>query len=173
MFSNAVMLVLRLIHIGSGVVWAGGAIVSNRFIEPAAKDAGEAGPRFMGALIKRGFSTAMAAMGGLTFLSGAAMYWNDSNGFTNQWNQTGPGLLFTIGAIAGLSGLIVGGAMMSPAARQMQKIGEEVAKAGGPPSAEQGAAMGQFSARLSLGGRITAVLLGIAVLCMASAQYAF
>jgi len=127
----------------------------------------------MGALIRTGFSTAMAALGGLTFLSGAVMYWNDSNGFTNGWNQTGPGILITLGAIAGLTGLIVGGAMMSPAARRMQQIGEEVAKGGGKPSPEQGAAIGQLSARLGLGGRITAVLLGIAVLCMAGAQYAF
>jgi len=167
------MLVLRLIHVSSGVFWAGGAILAAAYISPAAADAGDAGPKFMGALLQRGYSTALGIAAGLALLSGALMYWRDSAGFTNQWNMSGPGLVFTIGAIFGIIGAGVGFIIMTPAARKLMALGAEVAKAGGPPSPQQGAEMGRLSERLSQAGRINALALAIAVICMGTARYIY
>ncbi len=44
---DLVLIVLRLIHIVSGVLWVGGAFLVFRFVEPAIKDLGPQGEPFM------------------------------------------------------------------------------------------------------------------------------
>src|SRR5262245_43899125 len=102
------MLVLRFIHVLSGVFWAGSAIFFALLLVPAMGDAAEAGGRVMGALGARKLPTWLGAAGGLTVLSGLLMYFRDTNNFANVGGfiSTGPGLMFTIGGLAGLTTII-------------------------------------------------------------------
>jgi uncharacterized membrane protein len=165
------MLVLRLIHVLSGVFWAGSAIFFAILLIPAVGDAGEAGGRVMGALAERKLPRVLGAASGLTVLSGLLMYWRDSNGFSNGFMSSGPGIMFTTGALAALATLVTGGAIVGRATTRLAELGKAVAASGGKPTPEQGAEMGALSARVAKFGKINAVLLVIAVICMGTAQY--
>ncbi len=165
------MLVLRLFHIGSGVFWAGAGIFFALYLEPSVAAAEEGGRRVMAALNERRLTVGISATAGVTMLSGILMYLRDTNGFTNSWISTGPGIMFTIGGVAGILSGVVGGAVVGRSTSRMAALGTAIAQAGGKPSPEQTAEMKALSERLSQFGKINAILLGIAVLCMGAAQY--
>ena len=167
------MLVLRLIHVLSGVFWAGSAIFFPTLLIPSVGDAGEAGGKVMGALNERKLSTWLSAAAGLTVLSGILMYIRDSEFFSNNFMRTGPGIMFGIGGLAALGSLVVGGAIVGRSTKRLAELGKAVATSGGKPTPEQGAEMGALSARVGRFSKINAVLLVIAVICMGTAQYVF
>ena len=61
---DIVMIVLRLIHIVTGVFWVGGSFLLLSYIVPAADAAGPAGGQFMQRLMQRGLTRAGTAAGG-------------------------------------------------------------------------------------------------------------
>lgn len=75
-----------------------------------------------------------------------------------------------IGSVAGIVGWIVGFAVQNRFTRRMQGIAADIESSGGPPSPEQMAEMKALAQRVGQGSRVTAVLLTIAVVCMAAAQ---
>jgi hypothetical protein len=166
------VLILRIIHIGAGVFWAGVGMFSPLFLEKAVKEAGPAGPRVMGALVTRTrFTMVMASAAGLTILSGLLLYVRDSGMFQNvAWMSSGFGVMMTIGGLAGIVAAGFGG-NVGRLGRELAAIGAEVEKSGGAPSAEQGARLQAISGRMSQFGRITAIAVAISVLCMATARY--
>jgi hypothetical protein len=123
----------------------------------------------MGTLMRIGFATMVSIASGLTMLSGLALYGRDSGGFQMSWIMSPQGLTFTIGALAAFAGAGVGGGMVGRASKELADIGEAIGKSGGKPSDEQAAKIGVLRNRLHNGTRINAVLLLIAVICMAIA----
>ena len=102
-------IVLRLIHVGAGAFWFGSAILLGFYISPTVAATGEAGQKFMGALVKNaGITRVISAAAGLTALAGLGLYWIDSDGFTSAWTRSGPGVVFGIGGFFGLIGFIFG-----------------------------------------------------------------
>ncbi len=166
------VLVLRIFHIGGGVFWAGVGLFMPFFMEKAIGEAGPAGPRVMGALaLKTRYPVAMASAAGLTVLSGILLYLRDSGVLQNMaWMSSGFGVTLTVGAICGIIGFGFG-IYVGRLSAALAALGDEVAKSGNPPTPEQGAKLGALSARLSQFSRITALLVAIAVLCMATARY--
>lgn len=164
------ILVLRLIHILSGVFWAGASFFMVSFVSPAVVATGPEGQKFMRQLsLKSGFSNAMAATGTLSALSGIILYLilTELDGdimHATYW------VVIAIGAVAGYAGLIVGFAMQYRAVRKMKAIMASIESSGGPPSPEQMAEMQAWANTAGQGARIGAVLLTIAVVCMAAAQ---
>lgn len=159
----------RLVHFICGVFWAGVAFFNVLMLEPAVKAAGAEGQKTMGMLQRVGMSTALGITGGLTMLSGLALYWRDSGGFLFTWIGSPQGVVFTVGALAGIAGGVIGGAMVGRAAKSLGELGAAVAQSGGKPSDEQAGQLAALQNRLHLGGQINAVLLLIAVICMAVA----
>src|SRR5574341_1318324 len=96
------MVVLRLIHIGAGVFWAGGAIVVARFVIPSVQDAGPEGAKVVQALQKHGLMTALPVAAVLTMLAGFILYWRVSGGFAAQWSRTPTGMVLGLGALASI-----------------------------------------------------------------------
>jgi hypothetical protein len=73
---NVYLILLRLIHIGSGVFWAGTAIMIAAFLEPTVRAAGPEGGRFMQQLTGQSrFSLSMSLSALLNALSGPLLYW--------------------------------------------------------------------------------------------------
>src|SRR5436190_689631 len=103
---DLVMIVLRLIHILTGVFWAGAAFILVQFILPAATAAGPAGGQFMQRLLQTNFSRIVLAAGTLNVLAGLVMYWRDSGGLQLVWITTPTGLTLTLGGLAALIALI-------------------------------------------------------------------
>ena len=107
---NIVMILLRLVHIGAGVFWAGAAVMIAAFVEPAVKESGPEGGRFMQRLVRgQRLSTYMSLSSLATALSGLILYWPVSGHLSVQWLTSGPGLTLTIGSVAGLLAFAVAG----------------------------------------------------------------
>jgi uncharacterized membrane protein len=162
------MVVLRIIHILAGVLWAGWAFVSVAFIEPASQAAGPEGGKFMQALAgKTKLLQAMIVAPLLVILAGLLMYWQASGGFSGSWIVSAKGLSLTIGSLAGILAFVLGLAVNRPAAERMAALSKEMQLAGGPPRPEQLTELRTQQARLSSAGRYGAILLAVAVIGMA------
>jgi uncharacterized membrane protein len=166
------LIALRLIHIFSGVFWAGAVIYLAAFIMPAVKAAGPEGGKFMQKLAqtnKLPLWMNLAAI--LTILAGFRLVQLDSNNFQMEWFKGNFGLTLTIGGTLAFIAFLIGFMVNRPVAVRMGKLGAEIAAAGGPPTAEQSAEMERLRKRM--GGAITAVawLLALCVVFMAVARY--
>jgi uncharacterized membrane protein len=167
-----VFLLLRFIHIVVGVAWAGSVIFIAMFLLPAIRSTGPNGGAVMSYLtqVKRMPSYLMGGVI-LTILSGIALYWNASAGFSTQWMSSGPGMTFAFGGAMGIIVAILGGAVNAPTAKRMGELGAEIAASGGPPSASQAAEMQRLQTRMSAAMRAASVLLFLALTAMAVARY--
>ncbi len=169
---NVLMILLRLVHIGAGVFWAGAAVMIAAFVEPAVKESGPEGGRFMQRLVRgQRLSTYMSLSSLATALSGLILYWPVSGHLSVQWLTSGPGLTLTIGSVAGLLAFAIGSLVNGPTAGKIAALGQEMQAAGGPPNPAQVAAMGSLQTRMRTAGIVDAALLGIAVAGMAIASY--
>jgi uncharacterized membrane protein len=156
---------LILIHVACGVVWAGGVISMGFFIIPAVMEAGPSGGAVMGGVVKRKFPVVMVSLAVLVVLTGLRMYMVR---FSSAWLGTPEGIVLTLGGLAGIAALGIGIGIQKPATERMAALGAQIAAAGVPPTAEQAAELAALRARVLKIGRVLAVHLIVAVLCMAS-----
>lgn len=168
---QTIMLVLRFVHIVSGVFWAGAVFLMVGFIFPAVRAAGpQAGP-FMQEVARRRLPVFMNASGGLTILSGIIMYIGAVTMTDGAWLDTRTGMAFTVGAVATIIAGIIGGTVSGRGGRRLAKLGEAIKASGGAPSPEQAAEMAAVQARMAKAMRVVAALLLVAVGSMATARY--
>jgi hypothetical protein len=166
------MVAFRIVHIGSAVAWAGGAALFFAYIEPTISAMGPDAEKILAELVeKRRVPIYFAAISTLTVLGGLILYWRDSGGLQLSWITTATGLAFTVGGLAGLAAWIGSNLLIPKAIGVVAGIGGGMKNAGGPPSPELMGRMHAAQERLRSIGLIDLVLLGIAVLAMASARY--
>ncbi len=168
---QVLMLVLRFIHIFSGVFWAGSAFFLVSFLQPVVRESGPEGGKVMQRLAASRFSTALPAVSVLTVLSGLVLYWLDSGGLQLEIIMTGPGLGFAFGGIAGLLALVIGLVVSMPVTRSMAAISRELIASGNPPSPEQMTKIQALQIRMATGAMWNTILLALAVAAMAIARY--
>ena len=163
---------LRLVHILGGVFWVGSAIFMAAFLGPTVRAIGPAGGQVMQQLAQvRKLPMYMMGSMAATLLSGIALYWLASGGFSNSWPASGPGTTFGLGAVFAILGATIGVAVSMPAARRLGVLGATIAKSGGPPSAEQVAELQRLQGRMATATQIVAILLVLATAAMAVARY--
>jgi uncharacterized membrane protein len=166
------MIVLRVIHIFSGVFWAGSVFFMLGFLAPTVDALGPDGGKFMQRLIGgTRLSTALASAAGLTALSGLIMYGIDFGSNLGAAISTGPGIVLTIGGLAGLVAAVIGGMVTGRTGARMIALGNEIQAAGGQPNPAQLDELKVLRERQANGLQWTAILLVIALLCMATARY--
>lgn len=166
------MIVLRLFHIFSGVLWVGGVAMLTWFVVPSIQGAGPAGGGVMKfLLVKTKFGPYFPALGGLTVLSGIFMYWRDASGSDGVFYSSHMGMTLGLGGAAGILALIYGGAVVGRAAGGLGKLLHAIDEQGAPPSPEQTAQIMAFRHKLSSGAKIVLPLLLIAVIAMSIARY--
>ena len=166
------MLVLRFVHIVSGVCWAGGGFIFFLFVEPTAKALSPTGTQFVQYMVtKRRFSNFMVISSILTVLSGALLIWQVASGQWLGYMKTGPGLGFTLGSIAGVVVFFIGMFGVNPRALKLAKIGQEVQVAGGPPTPEQGAELHKLDREMAVLSLADFVLVALSLGLMASARF--
>lgn len=163
------VLTLRLLHIVSGVIWAGAGIFIAAFLVPASRAAGEAGGRVMGALQKTSFPLVVSVTAGLTMLSGILLFIRDYQVFGESWVQTPQGVILAVGGIAGILAGVVGAGIAGRTSARMAKLGEEMQA--GKPSDAQIAEMGKLQVRMTQSSRIGAILLVITIIAMSIWRY--
>lgn len=163
------LIILRIIHIFSGVFWVGAAWMAAFFLLPTAIALGPDAGKFMSYLTNvRRYPVVATIAAVLTVLAGITLYWKDYGGITIS---TAASLTFTIGGLAGITALIIGGAVVGPTAARIGKLGAEIQTAGKPPSPDQVAEMQKLQKRMQQSSLLVAVILAVALLCMASARY--
>ena len=169
---DLLMIILRIIHIASGVFWVGAAVAFFAFVRPSARAIGPDAGRFMAELnVRRRFPIVVLASGAVTVLAGLWLYWIDSGGFDLDWIGTGFGATLTVGAVSALIALGIGGGYVRPRADRVGAIGARLGSEGRPPTAEEAQELATLNAALDRAGVAVLILLGVAVIAMAIARY--
>jgi uncharacterized membrane protein len=157
-----------LLHILSGVFWAGSAILFGFVISPAVSATAESGQKVLAHLVTKARISAMIAYSAiLTVLAGGSLYWIDSQGFTSPWQRSGPGIGFGIGGLAAVVGLVFGLLV----GKNTNILGRMAAELQGKPSPEQLSKIQAAVHQLGYAGPISSVAVLIALACMATARY--
>ena len=169
---DALLIFLRIIHIGSAMTWFGGTIVSAFFLQPTVEALGIAGQPFMDHLMnRRKLGIMFPIVAALTVLSGAVLFWHDSGGLQLTWITTPTGLAFTIGGMAAIAAFVGGGVLIGPGIAEQTAVRGELAAGDGVPTAAQQERLDHADRRLTLAGRVDLPLLLLAGLTMAVARY--
>lgn len=169
---NPLLPVLRLIHILGGVYWAGTMFFFVTFLEPTLRSLGPDGGKVMIRMFERGYTKVLPAIAIMTTLSGFWMLWILSSGFDKTYMGSSIGMSLSTGGTLALIALIIGLAVVRPAAdriwaiaRQLPDVKDEATRAG---------LMGEMQAvraRTVGGSRVVFALLIGAVALMAIARY--
>ena len=163
------MVVSRLVHIFSGVVWVGAIWSMAMFIGPTARAVGADGQKFMQHFIMRSsLQRVLTTVGILTVASGLFIYYRLFGGLANL--NTGNGLALTVGGAAGLAALVVG-IQTGGIINRMRAISGEVAKAGVPPNPEQSAELAKLQEGMAIRGAVNAILMAVALAGMSLSEY--
>lgn len=169
---NVFTVILRLVHIGAGVFWAGGAIVVARFVIPSVQDAGPEGGKVVQALQKRGLMTALPAAAVLSMLAGFILYWRDSGGSGAAFSRSPFGMALGLGAAVSIVAFVVGITIMRPATMKAGALAQTLPQL--TDAAARNARQAEIQAlrtRAARAANWVAGLLGVAVLAMAVARY--
>jgi hypothetical protein len=165
------MLVLRVVHVGLGVFWAGVVVFQALFLAPSVRDAGPDGAKVMAGLMKRGLLTVLPVVATLTIVTGLRLMMVLSHGFTGAWLRTGPGAAYTLGLIVSVVALTVGLGVLRPSILRAAALSQSAAQAA--PADKDGllARAQALRARAMTAGNVVAVLLVVATLTMAVGRY--
>jgi hypothetical protein len=169
---DAWLIFIRIVHVGSAMIWFGGAIIGGFFLAPTAEALGKAGAPFMDHLLRRrGLGVLFPVVATLTILSGAALYWRDSGGLQAAWISSPSGIAFTIGGVAAIIAFIGGFVLIGPGIAAQSAVRQELAMGDGVPSAAQQERLAWAERRLRLADRVDLPLLILAGLTMAVGRY--
>ena len=165
---DILVLILRLLHIIGGVFWVGGALAMNFFVAPTMRATGDAGKQFAGHLMGRTqFSQFMMYSGIASIIAGFILYGIDSNWFTSEWQSSGPGIGFSIGAVFALVGMATG-IMNGSNNRKMGSLGVQIQ---GKPTPEQAAQLASIQKQQGWVVPVNTYSLILLLVFMAIARY--
>ena len=165
------MLILRFLHIISGVFWVGASFFTARFLMPSLKAAGPAAGPVLAELGKRRIPASMLGAALVNVASGIWLIMLVSGGAPNAWMRSPMGRTIGIGAGFAILAVILGLAVGMPANAGMVRISTTVRQRGGPPTAEEAAQLERFQTRSALAAMGASALLFLATAAMAVARY--
>ncbi len=164
------ILVLRVLHIGGGIMWVGSAALYLLLLVPAARATQPAGQKFLQTLGPR-LGATLGIVTTITVLSGALLYARFfAGGISFIWT-TGAGLGFTVGAVAALGSYILGSTYFGKMQGKIAKLGSEMESAQSAPNPAQVQEMNRLQSSLMKAYQVDFVLLVVAMLAMAVARY--
>jgi uncharacterized membrane protein len=165
---DVVAIVLRIVHIVSGVLWVGAAGLFFFYLEPAFNKLGPDAEKFVDEIVnRRKVPIYFAVLSTITVLAGVILYWRDFGGI----NTSPFGLALGLGGVAALIAWLGGNLLIPRTLGKLMAVGAEMKAVGGPPPPELLSRMHAIQERLRLIGLIDIVLLIFAVAAMASARY--
>ena len=165
---NTLIIVLRFVHILSGVFWVGSSVLLGFFISPAVAATADAGQRFMAHLVTKARITLFITISAiLTVLAGGWLFWIDSDGLTSAWQNSGPGIGFGVCAIFAFIGLVFG-IMVGVNTNTLGTLASQIK---GKPTDEQMKTIQTAQQRLKVVGPVGPLVQIVALICMATARY--
>ena len=171
MDERALTLLLRLVHILTGIFWVGAIFLITGFLMPTVRATGREGGRFMQHLVQqRRLPVYLTVAMLLTLLSGFILYGRLVSATHGAWAGTPPGVAYGLGGLSAVLGAAVGMLVSGPAARRAAAIGQRAAQSGGA-SAEEEVELERLQRRMVVGSRLVAILLGLAAAAMAVGRY--
>lgn len=165
------MIILRLVHIGCGVFWAGGVLFLNFIVGPAIGAAGPEGARVMQEMHRRHHFDKILAVAFLTIVSGLELMRRDSSGFQGSWFHSSFGIGLSTGMLGAIIAFLIGVILIKPATVRMARLGGEMATAAPERRTAIGAELAAARGRLIASGAVGSIFVLIAVLAMATARY--
>lgn len=166
---SALLLVMRLVHIGLGAFWFGAVMFATFFLFPAMQEAGPDGARVGAGVMRRRYPQIVAIVAFLTLLSGLWLLRRVSGGFQPGYMGTGPGKGYSVGGAAAILAFLIGMIFVRPAMTKAMRLGQEAATSPNPQSVHAEAA--KLRARAMTAGMVVAVLLMITIAAMALGRY--
>lgn len=167
---NLVMVVLRLIHIVSGIFWVGVIWYMALFFLPRVRAFGQERGRIMQTMAAPPFPQYMTAASVGTVVSGILMFWYSSAGFSAAWLVTPAGVVLTVAGLLGLGVVAEGVFVQRPIGTRMGELGRQAAR-GEPPNPAVMQEMQALAARLERATYRGAYLLALAAIGMATFRY--
>jgi hypothetical protein len=169
---DVLTIILRLLHIVLGALWVGFAIFVAFILMPSLTESGPAAGPVMAAIQRRGYVKIIAAVSGTTLLAGIWLFWRVSGGFRPDYMRSHMGIALSFGAAASIIGYAVGSIMIGPNMLRAAALGEGIgAITSDSERTATLARIGQLRARAAVGGKVTAILLLVAIAAMAVARY--
>lgn len=164
------IVIARLLHVGSGVFWAGAMMFNTLFLLPAMQDAGPEGAKVGAGLARRGFMTVMPLVALLAILSGFYLYWQNSLGSPDYFRSV-VAMTYGVGAVAALAAFVVGITTIRPSMTRAMQLSAGAMQASGADRERMLAEAGQLRARGAKMSVVVTWFLVIAVIAMAVARY--
>jgi uncharacterized membrane protein len=124
---HAELLVLRLIHILSGIMWVGSGIFTTFFLAPALNGSPAVTGQVMAGLRRRRIFVVLPIVAALAILSGLRLLWIDSAGFASSYFVTGTGKTFAVSALAAVVAYVLAYGVALPAMVRAGVIGSSLA----------------------------------------------
>lgn len=152
---HAEMLVLRLIHILSGIFWIGGGLYTFFFLGPALASTPAVMGQVMAALQKQKAFTVQEIAAGLVILSGLRLLMIDSAGFSGSYFSTGTGRTFAIAGVFAILAAVFNFGVARPTMERAVAVGAALAAAA---DAGEKARLSQELDRLRKRGAIAGML---------------
>lgn len=168
---TAEILVLRLVHILSGIFWLGSALFTTFFLAPAVATLGPAGGALMAALRQRRLMTYLPLAALLTILSGLRLMWITSSGFSAHYVASAGGRTYIVAGIAAIIGFLVGMFLARPSAMKMGRLGASIAQVPEDRKAAIAAELEILRRRNTLWSSVALVLIVLSAAGMAVARY--
>ncbi len=165
------IILLRFLHILSGIFWAGGTFFAARFIVPSLKAAGPAARPVLAELGKRRVPVIMMVTALVNVGSGIWLMPLVSGGDVDAWMRSGFGRTVGLGALSAILALLLGALVGMPTNRRMGAISAAAQARGGPPNAAEAAELERLQARSTIVAMIGTGLLFLAATAMAVARY--
>jgi len=157
-----------------GIAWGGALFVLVIFLQPTAKAVGPAAGPFMRELLGvRHLTDWLLRIAGATIVAGGFLYWRDmqERGGLGDFLGSAFGLWLTIGAVAAIVAVAIGGALTKPTLERSLAVGAQIAQAGDQPPP----GLVQELAALQARGRSLAILnlalVSLAAFAMSTARY--
>jgi uncharacterized membrane protein len=165
-----VILILRSLHIGGGIMWVGSAALYLLLLVPVARALQPAGQKFLQTLGPR-LGATLGIVTTITVLSGTLLYARFfAGGISFIWT-TGAGLGFTVGAVAALGSYILGTTYFGKMQGKIARLGAEMESAQSAPNPAQVREMSRLQSSLMKAYQFDFFLLVVAMLAMAVARY--
>jgi uncharacterized membrane protein len=164
---DIVMVVLRLFHLFSSVIWAGFTFAMVLLVAPAFAPLGPEGGKMMLRISgTRNFQIVIPSAAGLSVLSGLLLYYRLFGPMAPL--NTGAGLALTVGGAAGVLAFIEGLQInrTQNALREASNVAEKT-----KPSESQNAEMQKLQQKLGKLTATTAILMVIALTGMTLSEY--
>jgi uncharacterized membrane protein len=169
---HPVYLTVRVLHVLFGAIWLGAIVFIVLFLMPVVQELGPDGAKVMLGLQRRRFVAFMPSIAGLTVVSGFWLYWRFTAGFSAEVNRSHAGMAFGLGGVLGLVALIIGGGVLSRSVVGAIALGQQAAgMPEGPARTEVMKSAAALRDGAAAAGKVVAVLVVSAAICMALARY--